>query len=146
MNLSISHNDDEGLLEGSAFERTAINFKQNQKITDKLSLDIQTRITNTVKDGAGTSNRAQIKIKDAVQTRPVNGIADELDLDLTQINDDDDFQQFILSLKSPKEVVKQDWRKRTDNDYVFNAALTWTISDNITANHNSQDQKGLEKI
>jgi TonB-linked SusC/RagA family outer membrane protein len=145
MNLSLSHNDDEGLLEGSAFQRTAINFKLNQKITDRLKLDIQTRITNTIKDGAGTSNNAQIKIKDAVQTRPVNGIADELDLDLTQINDDDDFTQFILSLKSPEEVLAQDWRKRTDNDYVLNAALTWSVTDNITAKSSFSRSKSFRE-
>ena len=109
----MSHNEDEGLLNGSAYKRTAINFKLNQKLADKLQLDISTRITNSVTDGAGTSTNAQLKIKDAVQTRPVNGIADELDIDLNNQIHEDDFQQFLLSLVNPNELVKQDWRKRT---------------------------------
>ncbi|MEN3323181.1 TonB-dependent receptor [Mariniflexile soesokkakense] len=144
MNLSLSHNADEGLLTGSAYERTAINFKLNQKISDRLSFDAQARITNTIKDGAGTSS-GQLSIKDAVQTRPVNGIADELDIDLNQVTDDDDFQQFLLGLKNPNDIVKQDWRKRTDYDYVFNAALTWSITDEITAKTSFSRSKGFQE-
>ena len=131
MRLSLTHNDDEGLLTGSGYQRTAINFKLNQKIADPLDLDISARITNTVIDGAGTSNNAQLKIKDAVQARPVNGIADELDIDLTQINSDDDFQSFLLSLVDPTELVKQDWRKRTTDSYVLNAGLSWSILEDL---------------
>ncbi|WP_304157436.1 SusC/RagA family TonB-linked outer membrane protein [Mesonia mobilis] len=119
MRLSVSRNDDEGLLTGSAYERTAVNFKLNQKLADPLRLDVSTRITNSVIDGAGTSNNAQLKIKDAVQARPVNGIADELEIDLNQPNNDDDYQQFLLSLVDPTELVKQDWRKRTENSYRY---------------------------
>lgn len=144
MNLSLSHNADEGLLTGSAYERTAINFKLNQKISDRLTFDAQARITNTIKDGAGTSS-GQLSIKDAVQTRPVNGIADELDIDLNQVTEDDDFQQFLLGLINPNELVKQDWRKRTDHDYVFNAALTWSITDEITAKSSFSRSKGFQE-
>ncbi|AUS07048.1 TonB-dependent receptor [Tamlana carrageenivorans] len=131
MRLSVSHNDDEGLLVGSGFARTAINFKLNQKITDKLKLDVGTRITNTEINGAGTSTRAQLKIKDAVQTRPVNGIADDIDVDLNNPSADNDYQQFLLSLVDPRELVEQDWRKRTYNSYVLNAGLAWNIVDGL---------------
>lgn len=144
MNLSLSHNADEGLLTGSAYERTAVNFKLNQKISERLSFDAQARLTNSIKDGAGTSS-GQLSIKDAVQTRPVNGIADELDIDLNQVNSDDDFQQFLLGLINPNELVKQDWRKRTDYDYVLNAALTWAITDNITAKSSFSRNKGFQE-
>lgn len=129
--LSISDNDDQGLLQGSGYKRTAINFKLNQKITEKLTFDAQTRITKTIRDGAGTSSNSQLKIKDAVQTRPVNGIADELEIDLNNVASDDDFQLFLRSLTTPDELVKQDWRKRTDDDYIINAALTWEILDGL---------------
>lgn len=144
MNLSLSHNADEGLLTGSGYERTALNFKLNQKISDRLSFDAQARITNSIKDGAGTSS-GQLSIKDAVQTRPVNGIADELEIDLNQVTEDDDFQQFLLGLKNPNDIVKQDWRKRTEHDYVFNAALTWSITDEITAKSSFSRSKGFQE-
>lgn len=132
MRLSVSHNDEEGLLVGSGFKRTTINFKLDQKLTERLKLNVGTRISNTVTDGAGTSTNAQLKIKDAVQTRPVNGIADDLEIDLNQPNADDDYQQFLLSLVDPRELVEQDWRKRTENSYVLNAGLDWSIINNLT--------------
>ena len=127
VSLSLTNNTDQGLLTGSAFKRNVLNFKLNQNISKKLKFEGMARITSTVVDGAGTSGNAQINIKDAVQTRPTNGIADELDIDLTAIGNDDDFQSFLLSLVSPVKLVKQDWRKRSTNDYVLSGAVGWSV-------------------
>ncbi len=129
--LSLTNNTDEGLMLNSGYQRNVINFKLNQELSKKLSVDAGARITNTVVDGAGTSGNAQINIKDAVQTRPTNGIADELDIDLTQVNSEDDYQSFLLSMVSPVELAEQDWRKRTDNDYVFNIGLNWKVAKGV---------------
>ncbi len=131
LSLSLTNNTDEGIMIGSGFLRNAINFKLHQNISKRLTFEATTRITNTVVDGAGTSGSAQINIKDAVQTRPVNGIADELEIDLNAIDPNDDYQAFLKSLVDPTELVKQDWRKRTTNDYIFNAALNWNVIDNL---------------
>ncbi|UGU14400.1 TonB-dependent receptor [Sinomicrobium kalidii] len=131
MRLSVSYNDDEGILTGSAYERTSVNFKLSQKIADPLSLDVSARVTNAVTDGAGTSTNAQLKIKDAVQARPVNGIADELDIDLNQLDADNDYESFLRSMIQPTELLKQDWRKRTDKRYNLNAGLTWSVIDGL---------------
>lgn len=132
ISLSLTQNNDEGLMLNSGFLRNAVNFKLDQKLSNSLTFEASARITNTVVDGAGTSGSAQINIKDAVQTRPVNGIADELIIDLNTIDPNDDFQSFIRSLVSPTELAKQDWRKRTTNDYIINAALNWDILDNLS--------------
>ena len=133
MRLSVSDNSDQGLLTGSAFNRTAVNFKINQEIFKNLSFDAGSRITTSVIDGAGTSNNAQIRIKDAVQTRPINGLVDEIELDPNLVGDAaGDYETFLRSLISPTELVKQDYRKRTDNSYVFNAGLTWKVIDQLT--------------
>lgn len=131
VSLSLTNNNDEGLMLNSGFIRNAINFKLDQKLSNSLTFEASARITNTVVDGAGTSGNAQINIKDAVQTRPVNGIADELEIDLNTIDPNDDFQSFIRSLVSPTELAAQDWRKRTTNDYIINAALNWAVIDNL---------------
>lgn len=131
ISLSLTNNQDQGLLTGSAFDRNVINFKLSQTISKKLKFETFARITNTVVDGAGTSGNAQINIKDAVQTRPINGIADELDIDLNAVSNDDDFQSFLLSLVSPTELAKQDWRRRTTNDYILSGALSYAIAKNV---------------
>lgn len=129
--LSLTHNNDKGILVGSGFKRNVINFKLNQEITKNIKLDASTRITNTVVDGAGTSGSSQLRVKDGITTRPVNGIADELDIDLNSIDSDDDYQSFLLSLINPLELAEQDWRKRTTNSYVFNVGLNWQIIDGL---------------
>lgn len=131
LSLSLTRNEDQGLLIGSGFERNVLNFKLDQKLADRLTFEGQARLARTIVDGAGTSGTAQINIKDAVQTRPVNGVADELEIDVNDIDPDDDFQSFLLSLVDPTELVKQDWRRRTTNDYILNAALNWEAIDGL---------------
>ncbi|MEA5403968.1 TonB-dependent receptor [Arcicella sp. DC2W] len=145
MSLSLTNNTDQGLLTGSGYNRNVINFKINQTITKKLKFDASARVTNTIIDGAGTSGTAQLNIKDAVQTRPTNGIADELDIDLSSAGTDDDFASFLLALVSPKKLVSQDWRKRTTQDYVFNAGLSWAILKDLNLKSTITGSKSFDK-
>jgi TonB-linked SusC/RagA family outer membrane protein len=131
ISLSLTRNDDDGILVGNGYQRNVANFKLSQKLANRLTFEMQARITNTKVSGAGTAGSAQLSIKDAIQTRPVNGIADELDIDLNAVSSDDDFQAFLLNLVNPTELLKQDWRRRTDNNYVFNAALNWEAIDGL---------------
>lgn len=144
--LSLTNNTDQGLLTGSGYTRNVINFKINQNISKKLKFDASARITNTVIDGAGTSGSAQLNIKDAVQTRPTNGIADALDIDLTTASSDDDFASFLLALVNPKKLVAQDWRKRTTQDYVLNAGLSWSIIKGLDFKTTLTSSKSYDKV
>ncbi|WP_114790038.1 SusC/RagA family TonB-linked outer membrane protein [Niabella yanshanensis] len=142
--LSLTNNKDEGLLINNGFKRNALNFKLDQKINEKLSVGLATRITKSVVDGAGTSS-AQLSIKDAVQTRPTNGLADEMVIAPGNIDPNDDFAQFIQSLVSPSELVKQDWRKRTTQDYVLNPTLEYKILSNLTFKSNYSYAKTFDE-
>ncbi len=136
LSLSYTSNKDEGLMIGSGLKRDVINFKLSHDISKKLKLDLSSRITNLVVDGAGTSGGSQIRIKNLITSRPTNGIADELEFDIANVDTEDDYQAFILNLINPVELAKQDWRKRTTKSYVFNAGLSWDILDNLTAKTN----------
>jgi TonB-linked SusC/RagA family outer membrane protein len=131
LSLSLTNNNDDGILVGSGYKRTAINFKLNHNITRSLQFEASARITNTVVDGAGTSGSSQLRVKDAITTRPVNGVADELDIDLSTVDTEDDYQSFLLSLINPLELAEQDWRKRTTKSYIINAGLNWNILPNL---------------
>ena len=124
--LSLSHNNDDGIMVGNGYVRTGINFKLDHNISDKLIFESSARITDTRIQGAGTSGSSQLRIKDVVTARPVNGIADELDIDLTTIDASDDYQSFLLSLINPLELAEQDWRQRNDMNYVLQAGLNYT--------------------
>jgi TonB-linked SusC/RagA family outer membrane protein len=131
--LSLSSNKDEGLIEGSGLNRNVVNFKLNHDISKTLKLDLSARITDRIVNGGGTSGSSQLRIKNIVTARPTNGIADELDLDEANNDGSDDYQEFLLSLVNPSELVKQDWRKNSENNYVFNAGLGWDVLSNLNA-------------
>jgi TonB-linked SusC/RagA family outer membrane protein len=130
--LSLTNNNDDGLLIGNGYTRNAINFKLDHNIFKTLRFESSARITQTRVDGAGTSGSSQLRVKDAVTARPVNGIADDLVIDLTTIDANDDYQSFLLSLINPLELAKQDWRQRNIMDYVLQAGLNWKPIENLT--------------
>ncbi|GAA0892814.1 TonB-dependent receptor [Fulvivirga kasyanovii] len=132
ISLSLTNNSEEGLISGSGYERNALNLKLSQNISDNLLFDFGTRVTYSITDGSGTSGSSQLRVKDAITTRPVNGIADELDIDLNSLDTNDDYQSFLLTLINPTELAEQDWRKRTDKNYAFNGGLSWNATNNLT--------------
>ena len=132
ISLSLTNNNDQGIMIGNDYKRNVINLKLNHEISNKLNFDASARITDTKVNGAGTSGSSQLRVKNVVTARPVNGIADELDIDLTTVDTDDDYQSFLLSMINPVELAKQDWRKRTTQNYVLQAGVTWSAMENLT--------------
>ena len=132
LSLSFSNNSDDGLMIGNGYKRNVINFKLNHEIAKNLDFEGSARITDTKVDGAGTAGSAQVRIKNIITARPVNGIADEPEIDLTKVDTDDDYQSFLLSLIDPIELAKQDWRHRVTKNYVLQAGLGWKPIENLT--------------
>lgn len=140
--FSYTANDDEGLMVGSGQKRNTINFKLNHDISKKLKVDMSARISNSVIDGAGSSGSAQMRIKNILTSRPTNGIADELEFDPNGLEDEDQYEQFMLGMKSPAEIIAQDWRKRKSTNYVLNAGISWDILNNLTLKSALTTEKG----
>jgi TonB-dependent starch-binding outer membrane protein SusC len=132
-NFSYSNNKDEGLMIGSGQKRDVVNFKLSHDASKKLKFDLGARISNRIVDGAGSSGKASVRIKNILTARPTNGIADELAFDDSALITDDQYEAFLLTLVDPKKLTEQDWRKRTYKSYVFNAGVTWNILSNLTA-------------
>jgi TonB-dependent starch-binding outer membrane protein SusC len=133
MAFSMSNNKDEGLMPGSGYERTYLNFKLNHELYKTLKLDLTSRYTNTTINGAGTSGNAQVRIGDALSTRPVNGLADQIEIDpLSAGATTDDYEQFIKSLVDPITLAAQDYRKNVTKAFNMNAGLSWNISPSLT--------------
>jgi len=123
--FSVTNNDDEGILVGSGYNRTYMNFKLSHEISSKFKFDMASRFTNTITDGAGTSGGSSLRISDGINTRPVNGIADQIIIDPT--GPDDDYEQFLKSLVNPVELAAQDYRKKIDKSFNNSVALSWNI-------------------
>lgn len=127
--FSLTNNKDNGILVGSGYNRTYMNFKLNHELSNALKFELASRFTNTVTDGAGTSGGSSLRISDGINTRPVNGIADQIIIDPT--GPDDDYEQFLKSLINPIELAAQDYRKRVDKAFNTNVALSWNVIKNL---------------
>ncbi|WP_167607218.1 SusC/RagA family TonB-linked outer membrane protein [Maribellus sediminis] len=145
MSLSLTSDNEEGIMIGNGYKRNVINFKLNHDISNKLKLEAQTRITDTKVDGAGTSGSSQLRVKNVITARPLNGIADELDIDLTTVDSDDDYQSFLLSLINPVELAKQDWRQRNTTTYVLQGGLTWEAMEGLTLKSTISSSQSYEE-
>lgn len=131
LSFSIANNKDEGLMVGSGYQRTYLNFKLNHEISNALKLDLNTRFTNTVIDGAGTSGSSSLRLSDAINTRPVNGIADQINIDPNSVGAGDEYDQFLRSMINPIQLAAQDYRKRMDKSLTLNAGASWSILKNL---------------
>ncbi|MBF9255060.1 TonB-dependent receptor [Pontibacter sp. 172403-2] len=131
MSFSVTNNKDEGLMIGSAYERTYLNFKLNHEISKSLKIDLATRFSNTNIDGAGTSGSSSIRISDGITTRPVNGIADAIEIDPSEADASNDYEDFLRSMISPPELAAQDYRNRVNKTLNMSAALSWFITKDL---------------
>jgi TonB-dependent starch-binding outer membrane protein SusC len=132
--LNASQNKEQGLMPGSGYERQYLNFKLSHDIAKGLRLDIASRFSNAVTNGAGTAGGSSVRIGDAISTRPVNGIADHLDLsDAGSALNNDDYEQFLSSLLNPIQLTAQDYRKRVNKTLNMSAAINWTIIEGLVA-------------
>lgn len=126
ISFSTTYNKDEGLMLNSGQKRFYFNFKLNHELYKNLKLDLSARYTNNIIDGAGTSGSSSVRISDGIQTRPINGLADQIELDPTDIlSGDDEYDNFLKSMINPVELAKQDYRQRTNRDLSLGAALSY---------------------
>lgn len=139
--ISYNGNRDQGIMVGSGLNRDAFDFKLNHQMSKKLKLELGARVTNRVINGAGTSGSSQLRVSNIVTAPPTLGIAGQLIVDPNAVNPDH-YAQFLLDQLKPKEYAKQDYRKRSYMNYVFDGALTWNILDNLTGKSQFTINKG----
>jgi TonB-dependent starch-binding outer membrane protein SusC len=130
LSLSLTNNNDAGILQGSGYNRTSLNFKLNHAITERLKVEFNSRYSNTDVDGAGTSGSSDLKMSDVITARPVNGLVDQFDINGSDL--DADYETFISALVNPEQKVKQDYRKRIEKLFTMNGALSWEIMKKLT--------------
>lgn len=126
LSFNSTYNKDDGLMPASGVKRFYFNFKLNHVISPRLNVDMAARYSHNTIDGAGTSGGSSVRVGDGIQTRPVNGLADQIIFDPNAVNTgDDDFEEFLRGLISPVELTKQDYRNRINRDFSMNTALNW---------------------
>lgn len=128
-NLSISSNGEQGVQLGSDFNRKIINFKIDQKVSDKLTASFGVRYNNTVVNGAGTSDpgsSSNNRLRQSVRYKPIlTGGKDLLDYDPDYASQT---STNSLSLINPILLNQAEYRRNYTNTTNFNGSLTYNIT------------------
>ena len=85
-NISLTRNDEEEIMLGSGYNRTNFTTKTTFKLKNWLDFDLNIRLSDYRLKGAGTYSNS--RMAHIVQFRPVNGLSEFVDTDLT----DGDFE------------------------------------------------------
>jgi TonB-linked SusC/RagA family outer membrane protein len=130
--LSITRENDPGLMIGTGYARTNFMLILNHEISKSLTFDFNSRLADTRVDGQGTDNynNSSVKIKNAVAYRPVNGFAEFID-----VNADDLESQLdnAAILTDPVTTAQQSYRKQLRYEANMNGAVSWTILRGLVA-------------
>lgn len=132
--VALNYLDDKGLKINSGYKRTNASFKLDQKITSKLSFNIDTRYTQIEKYGdESTTTSSGSIMSSAYRFRPIstNDILGELD---DQINTSlGMYDKVLQEVYNPVARINDYTYKTINRSLRANASLNWTIISGLTA-------------
>jgi len=137
-NISLTQNDEKEVMLGSGYSRTNFTVKTFHKINDWLTIDLNTRLSDTKVKGAGTSSNS--RLYHTIQFRPVDGLMDFVDSSVT----DEDFEATNSSIVNPVDQTNDDYRRVKDLAFYFNGAATIRLSKNLNYRFEYGTQYGQE--
>jgi len=131
-NLSLTRTNDPGLMIGTGNSRTNLNFRLTHELLKQLKIEFNTRLSQTIIDGAGTAdyNKSSTKIRNAVTYRPMNGLGDFIPIDENDLSSAIDVTSGLVD---PVTLAQQSYRKQRKFALNMNGALSWSIIDNLVA-------------
>ncbi|HDR51796.1 MAG TPA: TonB-dependent receptor [Mariniphaga anaerophila] len=128
-NLSMTRTDDQGIMLGSGYVRNNINLRLNSKVSDRVTLDFNTRFADTNVTGAGTSTEGSStnsRLKHAIKYSPVRGLQEFL-----EAVDFDTDMEAASQLYNPVDVVNDDYRSSDRKNITFNAGASFELIDGL---------------
>jgi len=128
-NLSMTRTDDQGIMLGSGYVRNNINLRLNTKVSDRVTLDFNTRFADTNVTGAGTSTEGSStnsRLKHAIKYSPVRGLQEFL-----EAVDFDTDMEAASQLYNPVDVVNDDYRSSDRKNMTFNAGASFELIDGL---------------
>ncbi len=128
-NLNYTRDNEDYIMLNSEYKRDYFSAKLNKKISSRLSLDFNTRMSNTVIIGPSVSDGK--KLRDGVKYAPVRSLAF-----LTEgaLGGDEDVTsaEALSSLNDPIYNVVNEYKKQNRFNSTFNAGVTWKILDGLS--------------
>lgn len=128
-NLSITSNGEQGVQLLSDFNRKIVNFKFDQKITDKLSMNFAVRYNSTIVNGAGTSDpgsSANNRLRQSIRYKPV--LTGGLDLEDYDPDYASQTNANSLSLVNPLLLNQAEYRRTYTNNANFSGSVTYKVN------------------
>ena len=131
-NLSLTRTNDPGLMIGTGNARTNLSFRLTHELLKVLKFEFNTRFSQTTIDGAGTADytKSSTKIRNAVLYRPMNGLADLIPIDESDLSSGIDVTSGLVD---PVILANQSYRKQDRFALNLNGGLSWSIVDNLVA-------------
>ncbi|MFC6103490.1 SusC/RagA family TonB-linked outer membrane protein [Olivibacter domesticus] len=137
-NLSLTSNDDEGIMLNSDFNRKMLNFRFDNKISSKLKVGFNVRYNNQTINGAGSSDEAGSTynmLRHTIKYRPLNigGLSEE---ELDEAYYEETNTGNALGIINPVQLSDAQYRNRHTRvtnlngyaNYVFNNWLSFRSS------------------
>jgi TonB-dependent starch-binding outer membrane protein SusC len=132
-NLSVTSNQEEGVMKGSDFDRKLINFKMEHKVSKLLSVGFNVRYNNTIINGAGTSasgSSSLNRLRHAVKYRPFLSLGESVnsyDADYAQ-----ETNANSLSLINPVLLTAAEYKKSRRNTANFSGNVKFNLTNYLT--------------
>jgi TonB-dependent starch-binding outer membrane protein SusC len=131
-NLNLSDIRDEAIMVESGYSRTNVDFRFNQKASERLTFSFDTRYADTKIRGAGTSDggtQTNNRLRHSILFRPVDGLSGVFD-DYDIFFDDDEYRQ-SSGLVDPLTLAKDEYRVNHRMHTTLNGAMNLTIIPNL---------------
>lgn len=126
---SITHSDQNGVIEGSGVRRTNVNTKLNVQLTKKVKFTFNPRLTFRRDLGAGGEGIGTNGLVGVLRWRPTNGLRDYIYRDDATVNYADETPWLVTT---PKEDMDQNYQLKHSYTFTNQASIDWNIIKNLT--------------
>ncbi len=125
--LSGTYNKDGGLMENNDYRRYNFNFKLNHKLSDKLTFNLNARVSDVLIHGSGTSGGTyKVRTSDALVNGPTNGLSDYTEVDPTLLTEEE-YDEWVRANLTLSEQAAQYWRRQYRKTFNFTSSIDWEI-------------------
>ncbi len=122
-NVSLTHNETNGIISGSGVTRTNMNTKLNIKFNDYIKLLINPRVTYRRDTGVGADNVGKSGIVGVLRYHPVDGIRTTGGWDENLQNEEEEYD---FAITNPNNEIDQNYNKKHSYSFTNQASLEIT--------------------
>ena len=121
LNISLSHNDERGVLIGSGIKKTNLITKLTANISPKVKIEFNPRVYYQQLEGLGTTG---MSVLTALRYRPTNGLREFSFIPADELDPEEE-KNFIYN--SPSSDLSQNYQMQNTYTITNQAAFSWEI-------------------